>query len=202
MLSGHGIAVGDSLEAAVMLVDYGKRAVLDELAGVLGIDLAGYLAEEKPYLTSQQVKSLLDDSFDIGAHSLDHPRYATIPFDDQVRQTLSSVRQLRSEFGLSGAYFAFPFNDEGVSRRLFERIADDIDLCFATEGPAVDEFSWNIQRFPMDSEQTAGALLWRPALLRRYSALRRAVRSGRRPVWTNRRVHPVDAQASSPVVQQ
>lgn len=189
ILEGHGIEVGDSVEAAVLQVDYGRRSALDEVASVLGIDLDAYLAEKQPYLTSEQVTSLVNDGFDVGAHSLDHPRFAAISYEEQVRQAVSSLREVRIKFGVDGAFFAFPFNDGGISRALFDRIAGEVDLSFGTAGLVLDEYSWNIQRLPMDSAQTSGELLWRPALLQRYSALKKAVRHRRMPVWTSRRLH-------------
>lgn len=171
-LDRYGIAVNKSIKEGVLLVDYADRGVLDELAGILDIDYERYLAEERPYLTGEQVELLLRDGFDIGAHSLDHPRYETISLDEQVHQTIASVQQLQDTFGVNSAYFAFPFNDNGVPAALFERVAHAVDLSFGTSGFALDEYDWNIQRIVMDSDCSAKQMMWLTSLLHSYKSLK------------------------------
>lgn len=142
----------EGLSRAVLSLRYDQRAVLDEIARALGIDVSAYLAEVHPYLDGSQVQSLLRQGFTIGAHSIDHPRYELLDLDEQVRQTVGSLREIRARFGLRYGAFAFPHSDRGVSRAFFDQVRrrSEIDLAFGTSGLRTDEVPWNIQRISLE----------------------------------------------------
>ncbi|MDR0206904.1 MAG: polysaccharide deacetylase family protein [Bacteroidales bacterium] len=106
----------------------------------------GFLHKEKPYLTTKQIKTLSQQGFSIGAHSVDHPYYNTIPLDEQLRQTRESLVFISSMVTQKLRLFAFPFTDYKVSKQFFEEIEPDVDLCFGTAGLKNDEIPFNIQR--------------------------------------------------------
>ena len=124
------------LSEGVLKVDYKRRTVLDRISQVLLLDFQKYLNEEQPYLTSDQTKDLIGRGFTIGAHSIDHPHFVTLSLPDQLQQTIMSVRHIRENFGLDYGAFAFPHNDEGVSREFFQTIQESglIDITFGTGG--------------------------------------------------------------------
>lgn len=139
-------------KATVLSVDYQRRYILDEIASVLNIDFNDYLVKHQPYLNSGQVKQLIQDGFTIGAHSLDHPMYASLSLKDQLYQTTESIRVLRERFSLDYSAFAFPFTDYGVSKKYFEKIFDGrvVDISFGTFGMVADIYPNSLQRFGMD----------------------------------------------------
>jgi peptidoglycan/xylan/chitin deacetylase (PgdA/CDA1 family) len=151
LLSRYDIRRRDP-KAGVLAVDYGRRAVLDEIADCIGFDLTAYLNKAKPYLTSSQIRQLLADGFTIGGHSVDHPLYASLPIDEQLRQTVESVRFVRDSFGLNYGVFAFPHSDAGVSRAFFSRLADTglVDMSFGTSGIVGDPIPTNVQRVSLE----------------------------------------------------
>lgn len=124
------------LSEGVLKVDYKRREVLDRIAEALQVDFQEYLDEKQPYLTSSQVKGLIDQGFTIGAHSIDHPYYSTLSLAEQLEQTIVSVKQIREKFGLDYGAFAFPHNDNGVSQEFFQKVQESglIDITFGTGG--------------------------------------------------------------------
>jgi len=110
------------------------------------IQIEDFLNNEKPYLTTGQIKELSSQGFTIGAHSIDHPYYYTISFNEQLRQTRESLDFISSIVNQKLRLFAFPFTDNNVSKQFFKEIEPDVDLCFGTAGLKNDEILFNIQR--------------------------------------------------------
>jgi peptidoglycan/xylan/chitin deacetylase (PgdA/CDA1 family) len=110
----------------------------------LQFDFQRYLSERQPYLTSGQVKELIDRGFAIGAHSIDHPHYSALSLPEQLEQTIVSVKQIRGKFGLEYGAFAFPHDDAGVSQEFFRKIQEEclIDITFGTGG-MLDGVFWS-----------------------------------------------------------
>jgi len=107
------------VEQAVLSLKYNDTPLLDEFASQIGIDFNAYLREQRPFLTKDEVVSLKRDGFEIGAHTVDHPKFAHIPLDQQMTQTLESLEYVQREFKSTLRLFAFPFSDRGVSRAFF-----------------------------------------------------------------------------------
>lgn len=101
------------------------------------------------YMNEIEIKSLLNQNFTIGAHSLTHPYYKHIPFEEQIRQTNESLNRIQKQFDLDYRVFSFPFTDDGVSKKLFDFI--EADLTFGTAGIKEDEIPTHLQRLPMDN---------------------------------------------------
>jgi peptidoglycan/xylan/chitin deacetylase (PgdA/CDA1 family) len=112
-----------------------------------------FLNNTKPYLTTEQIQSLNNQGFTIGAHSIDHPYYYTIPLEEQLRQTRESLHFVTSIVNQKLRLFAFPFTDFNVSKQFFEEIKPDVDLCFGTAGLKNDVISFNIQRIGSEKDK-------------------------------------------------
>ena len=136
---------------ALLNIDYAQSETLDELAHLLQLDFAEYLKTHKPYLTNQEIKSLIKDGFTFGAHSSDHPKYSDISLDKQVKTTLESIAAINSEFSLNYKVFTFPFTDDQVSLEYFNRTAEKLDLSFGCAGVKFDSVPSNLQRLPVES---------------------------------------------------
>ena len=125
----------DSLSRVTCNVSRENDRVIDE-----------FLEKDKPYLTTEQIIELSNHGFSIGAHSVDHPYYYTIPLGEQLRQTRESLDLVSSIINQKLRLFAFPFTDYNVSKQFFKEIEPDVDLCFGTAGLKNDEIPFNIQR--------------------------------------------------------
>ncbi len=151
ILDGVGLDEPD-LGATLLLVDYRRRAVLDQLAALLEYDFAAYLKATRPYLTSEQAAELLKMGHAIGAHSIDHPRYADLPLAEQLHQTRASIKFVKERFDLSYGAFSFPHSDANVSREFFRKLfaTGEVDICFGNQGMLEDSVPRNVQRSSME----------------------------------------------------
>jgi peptidoglycan/xylan/chitin deacetylase (PgdA/CDA1 family) len=136
----------------VLKVDYRQRQVLDKIADILMIDFQEYLNKKRPYLKSEEVNDLINQGFTIGAHSIDHPYYSNLSLDEQLAQTIGSVKYIRDSFGLDYGAFAFPHNDRGVSLEFFRRIQESglIDITFGTGGMIDNDIHCHRQRVSLE----------------------------------------------------
>ena len=126
----------NDIESWLLSVDYAHQAKLDEFASMIGYDFRSYLDSVQPYLTVRQIEKLVSDGFHFGAHSVDHPEYRFIPFEEQLKQTIDSVQYIKDQFYLNFSLFAFPFTDYEVSDKFFQTIFGDkiVDISFVGAG--------------------------------------------------------------------
>jgi peptidoglycan/xylan/chitin deacetylase (PgdA/CDA1 family) len=167
-LSANGLPAADAA-AALKSITYTRRELSDEIARICEVDFSAYLRSVQPHLTSEQIRKMLRDGFSIGGHSIDHPLYADIPLEEQLRQTRESMRFLRNQFTLDHRVFAFPHTDFKVSQNFFETVLGDgtVEATFGTSAPAEDSAPNNLQRFTMEkTSSTARAVLGRQSLRR------------------------------------
>lgn len=139
-------------QAFIRAVSYQNQAVLDTLAGIIGYDFQAYLSLQQPYLTTPQIRSLLQQGFQFGAHSVDHPEYRTLDFEEQVRQTKESIQTICARFELNYKTFSFPFTDFGVERRFFEQVQQEhiADITFGCAGQKREQFPAHYQRIAFE----------------------------------------------------
>lgn len=126
---------------------------IDEIANEFNIDFNEFLQNEKPYMNWNEIKSLAEQGFYIGGHSINHPYYNKISLEDQIFQTKESVNGVQEKLNLNYRIFSFPFTDLGVKKSFFEKIYREniCKLTFGTAGIKDDEFTQNLQRIPMDN---------------------------------------------------
>ncbi|MDQ3141503.1 MAG: polysaccharide deacetylase family protein [Bacteroidota bacterium] len=137
----------------LLSISYSKRHLLDELAVLIKVNFDDYLQQHTPYMTKDQVSSLIKKGFHFGAHSADHPRYSELPLSEQLSRTKASIEGICSTFNLAYRSFAFPFSDYGVSQKYFEEINGDnkqVDISFGSAGLVQDSINNHFQRIPME----------------------------------------------------
>jgi peptidoglycan/xylan/chitin deacetylase (PgdA/CDA1 family) len=168
LLLSLGIQCDDVVDA-IRSMSYSQSKLVDEVAVSCGIDFAGYLTSKKPYLTTEQIAILLADGFGVGAHSIDHPLYSKIGFDEQIRQTRESMQFLVDRFALKYRVFAFPHSDSNVSAAFFENVHsnDAIQVTFGTSAPHVDCMDRSFQRFSMERSKRSAASVVAVQMIRR-----------------------------------
>lgn len=144
----------------VLKINYKNKNRLDQIAEKLEIDFACYLKNQKPYLTSEQLKTLSNKGFGISAHSWDHPLYCELSLEDQVENTLKSLHYIKENNFLADS-FAFPFTDFGVENSFFEGLFknENFSYSFGCAGIKLDSFTKNFQRIPMETGETASQTL-------------------------------------------
>jgi peptidoglycan/xylan/chitin deacetylase (PgdA/CDA1 family) len=146
-----GLGCADARQA-LAAITYSKLELVEKIAALLECDFKAYLAKSRPYLTSAQVRALLEQGFTIGGHSLDHPWYPELSVEAQIAQTVGSVEDLRERFGVRYGAFAFPHGDIGVGAALFEAMfaSGKVDVSFGTAGMVRSGHGRHFQRFSVE----------------------------------------------------
>jgi len=136
----------EQLAKRILTIGHKEANVLDEIAALIGIDFKEYLLNEQPYLTSSQIRKLIEMGFYFGAHSMSHPYFKDLSIQDQLRQTIGSLQLIRNNYGLAYSIFAFPHDDYFIDKEFFHHIENIIDLTFGTCGIKKDPIVTNLQR--------------------------------------------------------
>ncbi len=143
-----------SVRYAILSLGYGDLRKYKDIAALFEVDFDYYLEEIKPYLTTAQVKKMIDQGFTFGAHSLDHPCYWQIPVEEQLSQTLESVKIVKEKFYTTYGLFSFPFTDHGVTRAFFEKLYSNTDpqvhISVGTAGLKTDTYQQHLQRIAVE----------------------------------------------------
>jgi peptidoglycan/xylan/chitin deacetylase (PgdA/CDA1 family) len=116
--------------------------LLYQLCDVLNLDIANWLAEERPYLSHIELCSLSNSGFGIGAHSVDHPLFSEIDAKARISQIRESIKAVSGMLGKPCQAFAFPYGEFGLSRTSLDQLLTTnlADLYFGTRGITIDEF--------------------------------------------------------------
>ena len=141
---------GNSIKDQILNIPYSKRALINAIAARLGIDFKEFLKNQRPYMTTSQVKDLLEQGFTIGSHSLDHARFPELSLDDQVDQVKKSLEFLVDSFSIEYRVFAFPYSDRGVSGAFFHRVSGLLEASFGTHGLQEDPVNTHFQRISVE----------------------------------------------------
>ena len=148
-----------TLRARFLSIRYEQKSLVHSLAEALDVDLDQYVSESQPYLSSEQIVTLLDMGFSIGAHSHDHPLYADLSLAQQLAQTRMSMELLDARFGVSPKAFAFPHTDSGVEESFFTEVFSEplLDISFGTAGLVSHFHPRNIERVSMEKTSAPAA---------------------------------------------
>jgi peptidoglycan/xylan/chitin deacetylase (PgdA/CDA1 family) len=138
-------------KSEILKIKYPDRFRLDRIASALALDFDAFLQQRKPYLTSDEIKTMQQKGFSLGGHSIDHPNYHLLSEKEQVKQTLDSCAYVEKTFSEQHQYFAFPFSTEGVSDAFFENIYPTIDLTFGISGIKTSRNGRHIDRIDMET---------------------------------------------------
>ncbi len=167
-LSDHKMYNGE-VSASIKAINYREKVHLEELAKMLKIDFKAYLLENAPYLSSEEIRCIIDEGFFIGAHSIDHPRYTELSLEEQVHQTVESLRFVTERFNLTYRLFAFPYEDTMLTKEFYSRIRPYVDLTFGTKGFVDDSIDFSIQRSEVESTQLPAVEALKYRFLTSYS---------------------------------
>lgn len=141
----------------LLSINYSERNKLDDLAMLIGVDFNEYLVKKKPYLSTIQVNSLIEQGFLFGAHSIDHPMYSFLSEDEQIKQTEISIKEIIDMYNLNYRIFSFPFTDYNVKKSFFNKVFSNnnpiANLTFGSAGLKHDSCSKNIQRIPIEIDR-------------------------------------------------
>ncbi len=149
------------------LIDEDRIAEICEL---LGVDVAGYLTSHRPYLSREQIKTLIGQGFTIGAHSQRHQKLIHLDKAGIEQEIAGSCAIIQDLTGADEVPFSFPNSAFGLDRDLLARIRDkhrEVGLLFDTKDLNLDrEFIINriwaeAPKFSPDGRSPMAAILRR-----------------------------------------
>jgi len=148
----HGI-LNKNITDVLCNLRHPQKSMIDELIQYLNLDIQKQLKEFRPYMSLTDLIRLKEQGFTIGAHSVSHPEYNLITFEEQLSQTFESVKQIERWLQPEYSVFAFPFTDAGVEKQFFSEIGKycHIDLSFGCSGIKRDKEKRHLNRIPMDN---------------------------------------------------
>jgi peptidoglycan/xylan/chitin deacetylase (PgdA/CDA1 family) len=162
-----------STAAQLLTIRYNQQDKLEALEKILYDFMGTELNAQKAYMNKEDIQDLVNAGFTIGAHSLDHPEYYLLSEEEQLRQTIESVKLVSDWFNVSYRAFSFPFSDVGVKSSFFERLNKEfpLDITFGSSGLKKDTLANHIHRIPMDDIALEAELRLKTELL--YYQLKR-----------------------------
>jgi peptidoglycan/xylan/chitin deacetylase (PgdA/CDA1 family) len=150
------------LRKALLNLKKEDEELISVMAELVEVDFETFVKIRKPYMSLEQVRKLSQQGFQIGSHSMDHPLFSLLSFDEQIGQVDESIRWIRDNLEQDHRFFAFPFTDEGVGKTFFDRIFREdqpmVDMTFGTAGMKRDPYPFHFQRIPMDVSGTGARI--------------------------------------------
>lgn len=131
--------------------------IINLLGKQLNIDFRKYLKEQKPYLSTEQIKEMHSCGFAIGAHSINHQKFVELNKADQLLQIKESLDFIQKITNVPTRYFAFPYSSYGFKPELYKEFLDIV--FFDTFKGFQKSNSRILQRFVTDSNDTMGSKL-------------------------------------------
>jgi len=129
-------------------------SVKDELssklwADIVDVSLNEYLATKRPYLMTDQIKELIYQGFEIGAHSLSHPYFDALTYPEVVSEALGSVQSLERQFDVPVHFFSYPFGvrcKPEFEKALLHENGGHIKSCIGIKNKLANNASLNWER--------------------------------------------------------
>jgi peptidoglycan/xylan/chitin deacetylase (PgdA/CDA1 family) len=147
-----------SFERWIQEVGTGSHPAIDRLCERLGVDVDGFLATRRPYLTREQVRELAADGFTIGGHTTGHRHLGSLPHDECAAEIVDSCREVAQLTGAERAPFAFPYDAKGVRRDALRELRREhpfLELMFGSDQLDVDA-EFLVNRILADTPPRAG----------------------------------------------
>lgn len=121
---------------------------LKALLAEMGVDADAWLAENKPFMDEEEIRSLHAAGFTIGAHGVAHRKLGNLTPEEAEREIIESCAYVRDLTGQEVVPFAFPHSGHGLDRGWLadvRRRNPFVGLFFDTKGMRNDA-PWVVQR--------------------------------------------------------
>lgn len=160
LASEHQLPMPQSpAELMVWSKNHFPMSAKDELASKLwsrlvDVSLNEYLATKRPYLMTGQIKELIYQGFEIGAHSLSHPYFDALTYPEVVSEALGSVQSLERQFDVPVHFFSYPFGvrcKPDFEKALLHENGAHIKSCVGIKNKMANNSSLNWER---DNQET------------------------------------------------
>lgn len=134
-------------------IKYRDKDLVYQVLNILDFDTQQYLEEHKPCLTSSQIEEMAQNGFFFGGHTMSHPPMNELTLEKQKAEVIESIEWLKQNFQIDYSFFAFPFSDRKISKRLIRELFeyDENLLIFGNAGIKNDIDHRIIQRFSLEN---------------------------------------------------
>jgi len=153
-LMGVKVTGKGGLKKRILGISFKEIYLLEKAADILELSFSEYLAVNKPYMDSEQIRELQEKGFIIGAHGRDHQLLSGLGEDEIIDHVKGSINGINKSFPSALRLFAFPFTDHGIPgkilRKLHDPVSPVVDASFGTAGLKQDIVHNHIQRIPME----------------------------------------------------
>ncbi len=120
---------------------YADDDLIEKACAILGVDVARFLADERPYMTSEEINQMQAEGFTIGAHSQTHRKLGLLPEEEIISEIAGSCDIVARLIGKEQVPFSFPHSAEGIERDLLAEVRagnPSVGLLFDTRGLRTD----------------------------------------------------------------
>ena len=126
--------------------------ILLNISEILNYHINDYTKDTQVYISEPQIREMIADGFYFGGHTMTHPRLNTLTILEQRKEILDSIKWVKNTFNLNYSFFAFPFADALIGKKLIKDIlsSDANLLLFGNSGMRHDFDSRIIQRIPLE----------------------------------------------------
>ena len=123
VLRGPGLPTPKrALMAAILGIDFSNKNAIESLCDLLQIDRNRDARDYAMFMTRQQIKTLSDEGFTVGAHGLDHQLLEYRTEREIEAEMVASCEVIRDITGKPSIPFAFPHSGINVRRSVLENI--------------------------------------------------------------------------------
>ncbi len=143
----------DEFKQKFINIKFTEREKINEILDFLNFDIKTHLKEHQLYITKEQIQEMINDGFYFGGHTMTHPPLNQLTYDEQKKEIINSIDWLKENFNVNYSFFAFPFSDKTISRKLLNELFEydkNIKL-FGNSGIKNDFDKRIIQRFSLEN---------------------------------------------------
>ena len=149
----------DEFKHKFINIKYSEREKINDVLEFLKIDIKAYLQEHRPYITKEQIQEMINDGFYFGGHTMSHPPLNQLTHEEQKKEIINSIDWLKENFNINYSFFAFPFSDKSISKKLLNELFeyDNNIKLFGNSGLKKDIDIRIIQRFSLENPKKTTA---------------------------------------------
>ena len=143
----------DEFKQKFINIKFSEREKIKEVLDMLNIDIKAHLKENQPYITKEQIQEMINNGFYFGGHTMTDPPLNQLNHEEQKNEIINSINWLKENFNINYSFFAFPFSDKTISRKLLNELFEydkNIKL-FGNSGLKKDIDKRIIQRFSLEN---------------------------------------------------
>lgn len=122
------------IKSQILAIKNHDKDKINSLLTIADIDVAKYLAEKKPYLSTEEIKEMINAGYYLGGHTSDHSRLKYFNSLEQEKRIVDSAHDIKTRFNLSYSLCSLPHNDQGLKKVVFQNVSKQIDYLFGGYG--------------------------------------------------------------------